>query len=183
MLPDDTAPMGTPSRLHQIGVTYDPAQDRMVLRVSSMDKSEWRLALTRRFVRLLWGALVGVLERHPDIRADLMPKVREAMLSMRHQAVVQATDFGQPFADGNTDITSNTGPQLVVGGNVRPKDETHIEVRFRTAAGTDIAFALDKERLHAFCHMLVQSATAAEWNLPLAIGDAAVVAPGGEKVH
>ncbi len=135
--------MGATSRLHQIGITYDPAQDRMVLRVSSTDKTEWRLALTRRFVRLLWGALTGVLERHPDIRADLVPKVREAMLAMRHQAIVQTTDFNQPFIEGNIDITSNTGPQLVVGGNVQPKNGTLTEIRFRTAAGTDVAFTLD----------------------------------------
>ena len=177
--------MSVTARLHQIGITYDPVQDRMVLRVSSTGKTEWRLALTRRFIRLLWGALTGVLDRHPDIRADLAPKVREAMLAMRHQAVVQTMDFNQPFADGNVDVTSNTGPQLVVGGNVQPKDETLTEIRFRTAAGSDVTFTLDKDRLHAFCHLLVQSAVAADWNLPLAVGDAAVAAPvpAGGKVH
>ena len=169
--------------LHQIGLSYDAVQDRLVLRISSTDKSEWRLALTRRFVRLLWQSLVGILEKHPDIRADLMPRVKEAMLAMQHQAAVESSDMGQAFAEDNRDLTSNTGPQLVIAAGVTPKGETHTELHFRTAAGTDLRFVIDKTRLHAFCHLLVKCAVSAEWNLPLAIGDAAAVAPAGERVH
>jgi hypothetical protein len=169
--------------LHQIGLFYDAVQDRLVLRISSTDKTEWRLALTRRFVRLLWHTLVGILEKHPDIRADLMPRVKEAMLAMQHQAAVESSDMGQAFADDNRDLTSNTGPQLVVAAGVTAKGETHTELHFRTAAGTDLRFVIDKTRLHAFCHLLVKCAVSAEWNLPLAIGDAAAVAPAGERVH
>ena len=169
--------------LHQIGVTYDAVQDRLVLRISSTDKTEWRLALTRRFVRLLWRALVGILEKHPDIRADLMPRVKEAMLAMQHQAAVQSADMGKAYAEDNRNLTSNTGPQLVTAARVTAKGESHTELHFRTAAGTDLRFVIDKTRLHAFCHLLVKSAVGAEWNLPLAIGDAAAVAPSGERVH
>lgn len=169
--------------LHQIGVVYDAVQDRLVLRISSTDKTEWRLALTRRFVRLLWQTLVGILEKHPDIRADLMPHVKEAMLAMQHQAAVQSADMGKAYAEDNRDLTSNTGPQLVTAARVTAKGESHTELHFRTAAGTDLSFTIDKTRLHAFCHLLVKSAVGAEWNLPLAIGDAAAAAPAGERVH
>ncbi len=175
--------MSTSSGLHQIGLTYDPVQDRLVLRVSSTEKSEWRLALTRRFVRLLWKSLVGALEKHPDIRDDLMPKVKEAMLAMRHQAAVENTDIGKAFADDNRDLTSNTGPQLVTAARVTPKGDTHTELHFRTAAGTDVRFVIDKTRLHAFCHLLIRSAIGAEWDLPMTIGDAAAVAPAGARLH
>ena len=173
----------TTAGLHQIGVTYDAVQDRMVLRVSSTDKSEWRLALTRRFVRLLWQTLVGILEKHPDIRADLMPRVKEAMLAMYHQAAVQNADVGRAFAEDNRDLTSNTGPQLVTAARVKAVGDNHTELHFRTIAGTDLRFTIDKNGLHAFCHLLVKCAVGAEWNLPLAIGDAATVAPSGERVH
>ncbi|MBM3952082.1 MAG: hypothetical protein FJ311_11585 [Rhodospirillales bacterium] len=175
--------MSTTSGLHQIGLTYDPVQDRLVLRISSTDKSEWRLALTRRFVSLLWKSLVGALEKNPDIRDDLMPKIKEAMLAMQHQAAVESTDTSKAFADDNRDLTSDTGPQLVVSARVAPKGDTHTELYFRTAAGTDIRFVIDKTRLHAFCHLLVKSAVNAEWNLPMTIGDAAALAPAGERVH
>ena len=173
----------TSAGLHQIGVVYDALQDRIVLRVSSTDKSEWRLALTRRFVRLLWRALVGILEKHPDIRADLMPRVKEAMLAMHHQAAVEKTDIGKAFAEDNRDQMSETGPQLVTAARVTPKGETLTELHFRTVNGSDLRFEIDKNRLHAFCHLLVKCAVAAEWNLALTIGDAAAVAPSGAQVH
>jgi hypothetical protein len=175
--------MSATTGLHQIGLAYDPVQDRLVLRISSTDKSEWRLALTRRFVRLLWKALVGVIEKHPDIRDDLMPKVREAMLAMQHQAAVESADMGKAFAEDNRDLTSNTGPQLVTAARVTPKRQDLTELHFRTASGTDLRFVIDKTRLHAFCHLLVKSAVNAEWNLPMTIGDAAALAPSGARVH
>ncbi|MBM3566093.1 MAG: hypothetical protein FJX42_08275 [Alphaproteobacteria bacterium] len=175
--------MSTTSGLHQIGIRYDPVEDRAILRLGSRDKSEWRLTMTRRFVRLLWNGLTGALDHHSEIRTDLAHKTREAMLAMQHQAVVQTEDFNQPFAEDTTDLTSNTGPQLVVGANVRPLPDSRTEVRFRTAGGMDIAFTVDRGRLHAFCHLLVQCAVSAEWNLPLAVGDAATTAPSDTNIH
>ena len=112
-----------------------------------------------------------------------MPRVKEAMLAMQHQAAVQSADMGRAYAEDNRDLTSNTGPQLVTAARVTPKGENHTELHFRTAAGTDLRFVIDKTRLHAFCHLLVKCAVSAEWNLPLAIGDAAAVVPASERVH
>ena len=134
-------------------------------------------------MRLLWQTLIGVLEKHPDIRAGLMPQVKEAMLAMRHQAAVQDADIGREFAGDNRDLTSNTGPQLVTAARVKAVGESHTELHFRTVSGTDIRFTIDKTALHAFCHLLVKCAVGAEWDLPLAIGDAAAVAPAGARVH
>ena len=105
------------------------------------------------------------------------------MRAMQHRGAVESADMGQAFAEDNRDLTSNTGPQLVIAAGVTAKGETHTELHFRTAAGTDLRFVIDKTRLHAFCHLLVKCAVSAEWNLPLAIGDAAAVAPAGERVH
>ena len=48
--------------------------------------------LTRRFVRVLWAALIKVLEKQPDLKRDLMPKVKKAVMAMEHQKAVSDAD-------------------------------------------------------------------------------------------
>ena len=45
-------------------MSYSAEQDRLLLRVGTTDKKEYQLMLTRRFVRVLWAALIKVLEKH-----------------------------------------------------------------------------------------------------------------------
>jgi hypothetical protein len=42
-----------PSALHQITMSYSAEQDRLLLHVGTTDKKEYKLMLTRRFVRVL----------------------------------------------------------------------------------------------------------------------------------
>ena len=84
------------NRLHQMTMSYVAAEDRILFRLSTTSESEYRMWFTRRFVRILWGALIQVLERHPTIRDDMSKNVKEAVLGMQHQEAVQQSDFQQP---------------------------------------------------------------------------------------
>ena len=137
------------SALHQITMSYSTEDDRMLLRVSTTDKTEYRLWLTRRFVRVLWGALIQVLEREPSLKKGLTPKVKKAVVAMQHHEAVSAADFSRGHDEGYDDLTSNTGPQLVVGGSVTPGDKGLTGLRLKTRDGRDFNFALNKNLLHA----------------------------------
>ncbi len=54
-----------PSALHQITMSYAPEEDRLLLRISTADKTEYQLWLTRRFVGVLWTALMKRKEKQP----------------------------------------------------------------------------------------------------------------------
>lgn len=165
------------SRLHQITMGFEPAEDRMLLRVSTTDKLEYQLYLTRRFVKVLWGALIKILERHPEIKADLMPEVKDAVLAMRHQEAVQGTDFSKSHVKTNRNLMSNTGPQLVTGAKVHSTKEGLTAIVFQTALGSDVNITLNEQLLHALCHMVISTAVKAEWSLNLSMGDGNVVVP------
>jgi hypothetical protein len=172
--------------LHQITLGFNPFEDRLLLRISNTEKIEYQLWLTRRFVKVLWGALTKTLERHhPDLKAALAPEVKNAVLAMEHQEAVQATDFTQDHAKGNVNLMSNTGPQLVVGGKLRPAESELTVVQFQTAAGGNITVTLNKQLLHALCHLIVTTVVKTDWDLKFLIGDGNVVVPekGAARLH
>lgn len=171
------------SALHQLTMSYVPEQDRILFRLSTKDKKEYRLWLTRRFVYVLWGALKQTFASNTALAKIVDSEVKDAVLGMQHQEAVQKTDFDTPPIKDVTDATSNTGPLLVTGGKVHPGEKL-TALTFKTADGSDVNFNLNEQLLHAFCHLLVTTSARAEWKLDLAVGDTHVIVPDGEmRVH
>lgn len=169
------------SALHQLSMSYMPEEDRILFRLATKDKKEYRVLLTRRFVHVLWGALRQTFEKDSELAEIVDKDVQKAVLGMKHQEAIQNTDFDTPPVADTADATSNTGPLLVVGGKVHP-GENVTGVSFKTADGSDIRFNLNEQLLHAFCHLLVSTSVKADWKLNLALGDGNVVVPGGDAV-
>lgn len=170
------------SALHQLTMSYVPEQDRILFRLATTDKKEYRFWLTRRFVTVLWGALKQSFAANPELAKIVDKDVQDAVLGMKHQEALQGTDFDTPAVTDTTDATSNTGPLLVTGGKVHPSD-TVTGISFHTEDKSDIRFNLNEQLMHAFCHLIVTTTTRAEWKLDLAVGDVSVVVPeGGQAV-
>ena len=185
------------SPLHQLTMTYSPEQDRVMLRIGTKENTEYQLWMTRRFVRIMWRALIQTIERDPNLAKDWVPEdrvpkdraskdqvpkdnipeVKDAIMAMQHQESVQNSDFSQKHAKGNVNLMANTGALLVIGGQVKPVNEDRTRINFKTEKGTGIEFFLNKKLLHALCHMIIKSAQRAQWDLDLAVGDPNVMMP------
>ncbi len=59
------------NQLHQLTVKYVPTEDRLLLRIGTTAKTEYRLWLTRRFVAALWPSLGGQLADTADLEGVL----------------------------------------------------------------------------------------------------------------
>ena len=190
------------SPLHQLTMTYSPEQDRVMLRIGTKESTEYQLWMTRRFVRIMWRALIKIMERDTNLAKDWIPEdrvtedrvpkdrtskdqvpkdnipeVKDAIMAMQHQESVQNSDFSQKHAKGNVNLMANTGALLVIGGQVKPVNEDRTRINFKTEKGTGIEFFLNKKLLHALCHMIIKSAQRAQWDLDLAVGDPNVMMP------
>ena len=55
------------SALHQLTMSYVPEEDRILFRLSTTDKKEYRLHLTRRFIHVLWGALKQTFSKDAEL--------------------------------------------------------------------------------------------------------------------
>ena len=90
-------------RLHQLKVDYDAEQDRLLMLVATSEGVEVRLALTRRFVKLLWPLLVKLAEEaSPRIRTQANPEARKALLGLEHEYAVSKADFSKPYDAGES---------------------------------------------------------------------------------
>lgn len=184
------------AKLHQITVTYLPAEDRLLLRIGTTEHTEYRLFLTRRFITGLWPLLGGQLTAAADLsgiraaadadaaaQAAVDPDVKEAVLGMEHQELIQESNFQETHAEDNVDLTANSGPLVVTGAKVKPWDGKQLIIEFQTADKMNVTVTLDKRLLHGFCHMLATTVASAEWGLNLTIGDPAAQATPTKAIH
>ncbi len=169
--------------LHQITMTFNAEEDRMLLRISTKDGSEYQLWLTRRFVKVLWGALMNSMEQNPDLKKTLQPEIKDAVMGMRHQEAIATSNFEKPHDEVKRNLTSNTCPLLVTGGTVTPLKSGVTKLNFTTTDGQGINFTLEENLLHAVCHIIITSSQKAEWGLDLTVGDPTIISADRSKIH
>lgn len=161
--------------LHQMTAEYNPAEDRVLFRVNTKEKVEYRVWLTRRLVKQLWGAAVQNFAAEPQVKQQDRPQVKKAVLSMQHQEAVQSADFTQKHDKAVKPAPEMEQALLAVNIDLGKTQEGAVRLSFYTVGGKAINLNLNDEMLHAVCHILQQAADKAGWDLKLAIGNAAAV--------
>ena len=81
------------TRIDQLQLRFDAEQDRLLLRVNTADREEFRLWLTRRMVARLWPALRSALESDDLVRTQPNRLARDTVLSFQQdKALAQAAE-------------------------------------------------------------------------------------------
>lgn len=165
--------------LHQMTVTYVPEEDRLLFRVGTTEKSEYRFWLTRRFVGVLWNAITDTMKNNPNIKNNLTPRVKDAIVAMSHQEALQDANFSTPHVEDNTNLTEGSGPLLVIGGSLKQASDSITKLNLKTSSEMYYNISMNHQMLHALCHLLITTSETANWNLDLTFGDddSAVVVP------
>lgn len=165
--------------IHQLQVAFDAAEDRLLFRLTTTAQEEFRVFLTRRFVRGLWPLLHKTIDSKVAVKAPQADSRRE-VIAFEHEKAVNATDFRTPFQEPppETPRTFPLGqtPYVATQGNVR-LDGASFKLALNPAQGQGIEIGLDDRLMHSFCRLLEQAVKSADWDLPFLTGQ---VAPAQE---
>ncbi len=154
-------------KLHQFQMAFVAEQDRMLLRISTQDKAELRLWLTRRVVRLLWGALRKTIEAVPEKNTPIEPRRREAILQFEHQSAVEQADFKTPFQEAADSYPLGKEGVLVASMQISRKPNGACILKLSPKQGKGVTINLNDKMMHSFMEMLIDSSKRAEWDLEL----------------
>lgn len=172
--------------LHQITMSYLRTEDRLLLRVSTTRHDEHQILLTRRFVKLLWPALIKSIEKQslPSETAaapTTTPQVKRAVIAMQHNDVLQKTDMTKSYDEQKVNKPSTMKPMLVTGGQCSPLPTGGVQLTLKTEENLEIGLTLRETLLHGFCHQITSLTTKADWGLATIVGDPNIHAPAGES--
>ena len=155
--------------IHQIQMSYDKLQDRILLRLSTSKRAEFRLWITRRYAKLCWTVLIKMLERDPQAAMHSDEKVRRTMMGFQHADAVRGGDFAQPFESDPQSLPLGTEPVLLSRITAKRNSDGQQFLCMHPEQGQGIDIAVNVELLHMISKLMVDAVSQADWNLHLAI--------------
>jgi hypothetical protein len=168
------------SQIKQIQITFVPAEDRLLLRVSTSDDAEFRFWLSRRFVRLLWPVIGRLLAENPRIKTQPSPLAQRELLAFEHQKAVDAADFSTPYGEGEKALPLGEAPVLLTRFRVRKEKNDTPVLCMSSHGGQTVDLTLNPGLLHSVAELLQKAVAAAEWDLPPMIETQATAADAGK---
>lgn len=154
--------------IHQLQVAFDATEDRLLFRLTTVAGEEFRVFLTRRFVKGLWPLLIRTIDSKVAVKAPVAEARREVM-AFEHEKALRETDFKTPFqeppAQAPRQFPLGQVPYVATQGNVRLIDGV-FKLALNPASGQGIEIGLDDRLMHSLCRLIEQSARGADWDLP-----------------
>jgi len=161
--------------IHQLSVSHDDRQDRLLLRLNTQDSQEFRFWLTRRMVARLLPAigdsLVKLEAAQPGVAAADAHSQR-ILTEIKREAFLQNADFKTPYTSQPSSCPLGAEPLLVTDAQLSLQPDGCLQVIFQEKNG-DSAHSchlnLQATLVHGLIHLVHQTITKAEWGLASAV--------------
>lgn len=171
--------------LHQLQLSYQAKDDRILLRVSFKADDgrlqEIRAWLTRRLVRNLWPGIIQALQTQVTLNAPLAAHASAEIVGMEHQASVAEIraggNFDAPFDAEIQGYPIGEAPILVSAAHFTMNVNQPLLINFSPAEGVGFEVALTPIVLHGFCTLLQETVKLAEWDIELRLPGMSETAP------
>ncbi len=171
------------SGIQQIFVNYVPAQDRILVRVSTTDNTEMRMWLTRRFITVLWPVMLKMLESDPSVVGQSDTQSKQDVLSFRHEEAISKTRFTKSYQTPPQLKPVNQVPFLITKLSTKRLDNGRTQMIFGTAKGRSVQFVVDRTLTHSLCKLIADCTSKANWGLELKITKSVAAAPAGRTIN
>lgn len=160
------------SQMHQMQISYVSTEDRLLFRLNTKARQEFRFWMTRRYVMILWHTLNQLLSKQeptegPPPSGLTDPLVEAAKKEIKHQELVSQADFKTQYQE-STYLPLGEAPQLLFSVAIKPAPEGQILLCMHPEQGQGIEMALNEQILHSLCQLIIDTTTKADWKLNLA---------------
>jgi hypothetical protein len=155
--------------IHQMQIRADEQEDRLLMRLSTTEGSEFRFWLTRRFVKQLWGLLLKMGEWDRAVQQQFDMAVRQTVLEMQHEGYAQQGDFSRGFEEAPRGFPLGEAPVVLCSGKgIRRNDGLYV-LSLYPVRGQGLDITLDTRLLHILGKLLRDAVARADWDMVLAL--------------
>jgi hypothetical protein len=161
--------------LERITVEFAAEEDRLVIRVCYSGSAEVLFSLTRRLVKRFWPVLLHMAQSKPDIQVQPNPEARRAMVGFEHERALKEVKFTKAVREPYRDHPLGAAPILVTRIRARRNEKGLTVLSLLPKEGNAVDLTLGDNLLHGLMKLIQDTATKAEWGLPLGVPHMAAV--------
>lgn len=155
-------------QIQQLQVSFDAREDRLLLRISTAEREEIRVALTRRLIKALWPYLQKTLNGHLGGASAPKPIVpAPAPSNVTPPKDLGAGTFTEPYQEDDLSHPLGTDPVLAMESQLQPIDGPACRISLGEIKARKVSFDCDRDLMEAFCAMIRATVDKAGWDLNL----------------
>lgn len=179
--------------IHQLSVNHDERQDRLLMRLNTQDRQEFRFWLTRRMTLRFMPAVeqsVARLEAAQPGVAATDSTSQQILSELKRDAFLQKADFATPFEDQPSQLPMGNEPLLITDAHLTIQPQGVLELSFDDKTDPQqtrsCQLRLQVSLVHGLVHLIKMAAEKAQWGLssaPVAAAEAAgpLVVPATQR--
>ena len=161
--------------MHQMQLSYMPTEDRILFRMNTKARQEFRFWMTRRYISILWASLSKMIsdqdqeEEFETEEQELPVKdalVESAKKEIEHQEIVSKSDFKTQYQE-STYLPLEEEPALLFSVGIKSSPNGQPMLCRHPEKGQGIEMVLNDQILHSLCKLIVDTANKADWKLDL----------------
>lgn len=158
--------------IHQISVHHDERQDRLMLRLNTQDRQEFRFWLTRRMTQRFMPAIEQSAARleaaQPGVAATDSTS-QQILTELKRDAFLQKADFVTPFDTQASLRPLGEEPMLITDAHLSILSRGALEISFEDKSDPQqlksCQLHLQVSLVHGMVHLMQQAAEKAQWSL------------------
>ncbi|MEM1441942.1 MAG: hypothetical protein AAGF67_06340 [Verrucomicrobiota bacterium] len=163
------------SKMHQMQLSYVSTEDRILFRLNTKARQEFRFWMTRRYTSILWNTLSKLLTdevEDPVLEPERgAPPLKDALAEsakqeIKHKEVVSQADFETQYQE-STYLPLGEEPALLFSVGLKPGPAGNQLLCMHPEKGQGIEMALNDQILHSLAKLIVDTTGKAGWNLDL----------------
>ena len=150
--------------ISQMQMLYNSEEDRILFRVNTTDKREFRLWITRRFCLLLIKTLRDHLDADPDVAMQESSDAKQAVKEFKQESAIQDANFKQEFAEDPTELPM--GEEIPLAFKItRNVIGEKLNLRLEPKSGQGINLVLDRKINSSLIQLLLSAISNANWKI------------------
>ncbi len=163
------------SQMHQIQMSYISSEDRVLFRLNTKNRQEFRFWMTRRYTAILWKTLARVVNEAGKSAKAISPApvqdelAKSAEQEIKHNEVVSQGDFDTAYLESSY-LPLGDAPTLLFSVAIKPGPSSRAMLCLHPEKGEGIELALNEQILHSLCKLIIDTSQKAQWNLDLSFG-------------
>jgi hypothetical protein len=157
--------------IHQLSVSHDEVQDRLLVRLNTQDAHEYRFWLTRRMALRLLPVMNQSLARleaaQPGVAASDQ-SAQQILTEIKRDAFLQSADFATPYAAKAQLLPLGSEPLLVTDAQLTLQSNGSLEVVLQQKTGHSIQschLSLHVQLVHGLIHLVKETLVKADWEM------------------
>lgn len=144
-------------KLHQMNIAYVAREDRLLLRISTLQGDEFRIWLTRRFTAMLLNVL--------NTRMDKSGGKPTVAASDETRKLFKEGAMEKKYEDSNRSYPLGENGILAYRINTGETEEGNLQLELAPEKGKGISLNLNNSLMYMFSNLLTQGIDQAGWNL------------------